>query len=400
MATHPYTRPLAGIAAVVLLLSCGEAIVGEARSTGPGQPSRLRAASLNRQVGVPDEPAASPPTVVVTDARGTPIAGVPIEFEVAAGGGAVDPPSGVSGADGRLQAEWRLGPGGSQELRARIAGSLSSGAVPFTAVLASSGGYHIDLRLLSSATDAQWSAFNAAAARIEESIVGALSTVDLSGRGCDGTRLSGAVQGLQILVRLEAIDGPGRILGRAGPCIVRSSSGLPAVGVMQFDAADLAQLEAGGTLRNTILHEMLHVVGFGFWEPPLLAGAGTLASSFTGANALAAATGTNGAPSSWTSVPVENCEGFRPTQCGAGTRDSHWRESVFRNELMTGYLSGTTQPLSRTTIASLADLGYTVDPEAADPFDLGLASLLSSEPAPEALPLGDDILRFPIELVP
>ncbi len=400
MPTRPHPRWIAGVAALLLLASCGEARTGDARSSEPGQASRLLAVSLNRQVGVPDEPVASPPAVVVTDARGTPIPGVPIEFEVTAGGGAVEPPSGTSGADGRLQVEWQLGPGGTQELRARIAGTASSGTVPFTAVLPSSGGYRIDLRLLSSATDAQWTAFTAAAARIEESVVGALSTIDLSGRRCDGTSLSGTVQGLQIIVRLRPIDGRGGILGQAGPCIIRGSNGLPAVGVMEFDTADLAQLEAGGTLRNTILHEMLHVVGFGFWDPPLLVGAGTLDSSFTGANAVAAATGANGAPAGWTSVPVENCEGFRPGQCGAGTRDSHWRESVFRNELMTGYLSGSTQPLSRTTIASLADLGYTVSLEAADPFDLGLAALLSSEPDPEALPLGDDILRIPIELVP
>ncbi|HYD43516.1 MAG TPA: Ig-like domain-containing protein [Anaeromyxobacter sp.] len=400
MPTHSYNHPLAAAVTMLLLAACGDAETGEAGSGPPGQPSRLLAVSLNRQVGVPDEPVPSRPTVVVTDARGTPVAGVPIEFEVTAGGGTVDPPSGTSGANGQLQAEWHLGPSGTQELRARIAGTTSSGAVPFTAVFPSHGGYQIDLRLLSSATDAQWTAFTAAAARIEEFVVGALSTVDLSGRRCDGTPLSGTVRGLQIVVRLQTIDGRGGILGQAGPCIVRSSSGLPAVGVMEFDTADLAALETGGTLRSTILHEMLHIVGFGFWDPPLLTGAGTLNSSFTGANAVAAATRYNGAPSSWTSVPVENCEGFRPTQCGIGTRDSHWRESVFRNELMTGYLSGTTQPLSRTTIASLADLGYTVDLEAEDPFDLRVMSLFSSDPDPEALPLGDDVLRLPIELVP
>jgi hypothetical protein len=62
-------------------------------------------------------------------------------------------------------------------------------------------------------------------------------------------------------------------------------------------------------------------------------------------------------------LPVEN-------KGGQGTRNSHWRETVFGNELMTGFLSGTTQPLSRMTIASLADLGYKVDPSVADEFNL------------------------------
>jgi len=37
---------------------------------------------------------------------------------------------------------------------------------------------------------------------------------------------------------------------------------------------------------------------------------------------------------------------------------------------MTGFISGDTQPLSRMTIASLADVGYKVDFTKADPFVL------------------------------
>ena len=66
-----------------------------------------------------------------------------------------------------------------------------------------------------------------------------------------------------------------------------------------------------------------------------------------------------------TSVPVENGG-------GPGTRDAHLRESVFTNELMTGYVGpGRDLPLSRITIASLADLGYQVNVGAADPFRVG-----------------------------
>jgi hypothetical protein len=62
-------------------------------------------------------------------------------------------------------------------------------------------------------------------------------------------------------------------------------------------------------------------------------------------------------------LPVEN-------HGGPGTEDSHWRETVFGSELMTGFISGETQPLSRMTIASLADLGYQVNMDAADVFEL------------------------------
>jgi len=396
--TRSYTPRLATLLAALVLVSCGEARVRDAGSSA-GQASRLRTLSLTRQAGQPDQLVSNAPTVRVTDPNGTPVAGVTIEFEVAAGGGAATPATGESGADGRVQTAWRLGASGAQTMRANLPGTAQS--VTFHAELLSAPSYHIELSFLSAATDAQRAAFTSAAARIEEAVVGALPPLDLTGaRPCDGIPLSGTVDGLLIFVRLVEIDGPGGVLGQAGPCVLRASSRLPAVGVMEFDTEDLAELEARGRLGNTILHEMLHIVGFGFWDAPLLFGARTAGSAFTGANAVAAAVELDGAPASWTTVPVENCAGLSSSQCGAGTRDAHWRESVFGSELMTGYLSGSAQPLSRTTIASLADLGYTVDLEAADPFDLGLASLLSSDPDPEALPLGDDILRLPLEMVP
>lgn len=396
MPTPSHTPRLAGLLAALVLVACGEARVG-AGSSAPGQPARLRTLSLTRQAGAPDQLATHAPTVRVIDPSGAPVAGVTIEFEIVAGGGTA-PASGVSAADGRVQAAWRLGAGGAQALRANLPGTSQSAT--FFAELLSPPGYRIELRFLSTATDAQRAAFTGAVARIEEAVVGTLPALDLTNLRCDGTALSGTVDGLLILVRLLEIDGPRGVLGRAGPCIARASSGLPAVGIMEFDTADLAQLESEGRLGSTILHEMLHIVGFGFWDAPLLFGARTAGSAFTGANAVAAAVELDGAPASWTTVPVENCVGLSSSQCGAGTRDAHWRESVFGNELMTGYLSGSAQPLSRTTIASLADLGYTVDLAAADPFDLGVASFMSSDPGPEALPLGDDILHIPLEFVP
>src|SRR5262249_40984226 len=60
-------------------------------------------------------------------------------------------------------------------------------------------------------------------------------------------------------------------------------------------------------------------------------------------------------------VPVENTG-------GAGTRDSHWRESVFVNELMTGFVGNAGNPLSRLTAASLQDVGYVVDLKKAEKY--------------------------------
>ncbi len=398
MLTRPYTlRPLVLLAsAAALAAGCGPARVSD---DGPAE--RLVAVSAARQTGLVQDLVASQPTVKVTDAGGHPKADVTVQFAVTAGGGEVAPASGVSGADGLVSASWRLGAVGGQQLVA-TAPEIPGARAVFDAEAYAAGGYAIELRLLTTATDTQWAAFTSAAARISEVVVGGTTPASLSGRSCDGTALSGTVDGLLILVRLTTIDGPGGILGQAGPCVIRSS-GLPAVGIMEFDTADLASLERSGMLRSTILHEMLHVVGFGTVWGSLLTGAGTAASGFTGAQALAAYTGFNGGPAGATTVPVENCVGS-PGGCGAGTRDAHWREAVFKNELMTGWLSGTTQPLSRTTAASLADLGYAVDLSAADPFDLATAALRAAgAPAPDeaaGVLMGDDVLDLPVQIVP
>ena len=95
-------------------------------------------------------------------------------------------------------------------------------------------------------------------------------------------------------------------------------------------------------------------------------------------------------------VPVENSG-------GAGTRDSHWRETVLLRELMTGFLNrNVTNPLSRLTIGSLQDLGYTVNLNAADPYSL-TAQLRYAFPfvESEVTTLHNDIADLPLyEITP
>jgi hypothetical protein len=62
-------------------------------------------------------------------------------------------------------------------------------------------------------------------------------------------------------------------------------------------------------------------------------------------------------------VPLE-------TTGGAGTAGVHWSESMFGNELMTGFISGTPDPFSIPTVGAMQDLGYTVNYAAADPYSL------------------------------
>lgn len=213
-------------------------------------------------------------------------------------------------------------------------------------------GFTITLSL-SGLTASQQLIFQQAAARWSQAITGDLPNVTYNGTVIDDVLIYGSG---------TAIDGAGGILGQAGPDRIRSSSqgGLPYLGTMEFDTADLASMESNGSLFGVILHEMGHVLGIGtLWSSRgLLSGAGTSNPRFTGAQATAAYNAIFGR--SDTSVPVENTG-------GSGTRDSHWRESVFTSELMTGWASGGLQ-MSRVTIASLADIGYVVNLNAADAF--------------------------------
>ena len=112
------------------------------------------------------------------------------------------------------------------------------------------------------------------------------------------------------------------------------------------------------------MHEMAHVIGFGtIWSDlGLLQGAGTVNPLFVGANAMREY-GILKGDSSPSAVPVANTG-------GPGTRDSHWREAIFVNELMTGWLGSGVNPISKITIGSFEDLGYQVNYEAADNYSL------------------------------
>jgi Leishmanolysin len=171
------------------------------------------------------------------------------------------------------------------------------------------------------------------------------------------------IDDLSITAELTNIDGVGGILGQAGPTALRTGSYLPAAGSMQFDIADATTYQAQGLFDDIVLHEMMHTVGFGtIWSyKGLLTGAGGDNPLFTGSKALAAYQ-TLFSASGATGVPVEQ-------DGGSGTRDSHWDEQTFNGELMTGYIgykdsTGTVQlhdTLSYMSVASLGDLGYTLD---------------------------------------
>ncbi|HSU13637.1 leishmanolysin-related zinc metalloendopeptidase [Longimicrobium sp.] len=317
------------------------------------------------------------PAVVVKDVLGNVMPGVPVSFAVTAGGGTVASATATTNASGVASVGWTVGGlAGPNRMSASISGKP---AVNFSAVGCSGGGgsgYAITLCFTTSMTTSQRAVFESAAARWGAIVTGDL--VNVPGDVAGGTCGSGSpevnfnIDDLVIFAAIEDIDGAGQILGSAGWCY-RRDAGLPLAGLMRFDAADVAMLEAGGQFGSVILHEMGHVLGigslwnaFGLLQDP---SSGIAQDTwFSGTNGLAGFNAIGGATyTGGQKVPVENTG-------GGGTVNSHWRESVLANELMTGFLNGGgPNPLSQLTVRSLADLGYSVDVTQADPFFLTLS---------------------------
>jgi hypothetical protein len=217
------------------------------------------------------------------------------------------------------------------------------------------GKYNIQVRFEGGLTTAQKAAFTSASDRWSQIISADVPRFRLNGEVIDD---------LLIFARGSTIDGPSGILGQAAPTRFRPGSLIPATGFMEFDTADLARMELDGSLEDVIFHEMGHVIGIGtLWQAlGLLEGAGTANPVFTGENAMREFADLIGADNP-TPVPVAN-------RGGPGTRDGHWREEVLANELMTGFLNPDSNPVSRVTIASVQDMGYEVDFDAAEEFAL------------------------------
>jgi Leishmanolysin len=221
--------------------------------------------------------------------------------------------------------------------------------------------FTIDVRFLGGLNARQKAAFTKAADRWTKVIVGDLPSVMVDGEVIDD---------VLILAQGVAIDGPGKVLGQAGPTHLRppgtsGSASLTAKGIMSFDTADLAKMATDGTLDDVITHEMGHVLGIGtLWATKrLIRGAGGANPAFTGRLAMDEYRTLRGGTGRRRAVPVENTG-------GPGTADGHWRETVFRNELMSGFIGDPGNPLSRMTAASLGDLGYQVDIDAAEPYTM------------------------------
>lgn len=215
-----------------------------------------------------------------------------------------------------------------------------------TSFSANAGLFSITINNLGGLTPSQSSVFDDAIDFWESYLTGVQSSFDHS----IAIDASGAV-----------IDGPGGVLGSAGPTGITQLADSPFVyanrGRMRFDSADLTRLENRGQLFDVIVHEMAHVIGFGtLWTTDFfIAGSQSNyvngSGRYTGQYAL----------DIYRREFVENAE-FIPVELngGQGTANSHWDEPWpgGASDLMTGFIGPYPITLSDTTVASFADIGY------------------------------------------
>ena len=210
---------------------------------------------------------------------------------------------------------------------------------------------------------------------------------------------SQALDDISIYVMVGPLDGAGNVVGMSGPCLIRTGSGgwagMPALGAIVLDEADIAQLESDGVLEAVVTREMARALGFspvawnfhGFLQNPSLP-EDAEPDADTHLNAplvVAAFNAAGGEGYAGTGVPIEN--GAMP-----GISDTHWRQSVFGDEVMTPYVTGDSQPLSRITLEALYEVGYELDVMMADPFTLTGAR--SARPRGPKMYLGMDLAAY------
>ena len=277
-------------------------------------------------------------------------------------------------------------------------------------------GFDIELVFLQHGSPAQDEVIREAAEKWESVIVRDEWDLDFSTDPLDVSQcadgpmvVDDAIDDVRMFVSIDSIDGPGKVLARAGPCVWRltpftGAADIPrsvAVGRMEFDEDDLPRLDAQGILVSTVTHEMGHVLGFGtMWdrfdliENESIGGNPNADTHFTGPLAQRAFERSGGRNyRGGAIVPVEN----GGTQ---GSADSHWRESVFDNELMTPFLSAGIEPFSAITIEAMADLGYSVDLTVADSYRISADGAAGMAVDPESvIDLSNDIAKYPIVFI-
>ena len=364
-------RLLAGAAAA--LAACRDSATQP--QTGP--PARIVVLAGSSQSALANTEVPEPIRLAVRDASGRGVADAEVTFTVGLGGGTlVGEPIASTDANGLVMApRWRLGKSATAQL---LRASVGEVITDIGATVASD--FHIVVRFFGDPPSAEHQqVFSRALARVRGIITGDLPAVNALNSGIDLEQcgitgqpsLNEVIDDVLIFAAVQNIDGPGRILARAGPCLVRTGDmPMTAVGVMTFDASDLGLFLKGAAFEDVVTHEIIHVLGFGtLWtDHALIRDTTSQDPRYTGLQ------GHHGCLAAGWPLP---CTVDIPVEAGGGrgTALSHWRETVFGSELLTGYYSTGGNALTMLTIGSLEDLGFVVNQAAADEPILGGVSL-------------------------
>ena len=150
-----------------------------------------------------------------------------------------------------------------------------------------------------------------------------------------------------VAVGLAAVAGPVFAVELEGHEMTRA-------GVICFDFESIERHT--GTLYHTALHEIGHVLGFGYRWGNRLINPRTDRSAFPGEFSIAAFNSVGGNAFKGVKVPLES-DGF------------HWRESVFGAEIMSSYPDDP-EALSIVTLSAMMDMGWDVNLAKSDPYSL------------------------------
>lgn len=121
-----------------------------------------------------------------------------------------------------------------------------------------SGTYKITYRFLNSINSDQQSSFTYAANRIGRMLTTSLGQVSVASNvRCDlapGEVLPSTLEDMFIFVKIVPLDGVGKVLGQASPCL-EDNRGFPRVGYIEFDTFDVAQMISDKTFDAVVVHE-------------------------------------------------------------------------------------------------------------------------------------------------
>lgn len=215
-------------------------------------------------------------------------------------------------------------------------------------------------------------AFLAAKSRWEDVIQGDDGTSHTTYYGLD-------IDDLHLFAVVKEIDGAGGTLAFASPSLTEEINGKVKsyTGYMVFDKEDIQNLMNKGTFQDVAVHEIGHVLGLGtLWKDNGLFDRNNTAAGYNGLNAnrefrnyLHASGGEINVNDPNIKVPIE-------LDGGEGTAFGHWDENCLNHETMTGFLDNFNR-LSKITIGGLDDLGFLVDYDKADIYNLPEARVIN-----------------------